>query len=85
MGHLETDANTFAEWGVDYIKVDGCYAEISEMEAGYKEFGMYLNKTGRPIVYSCSWPAYQEGSGHPVSKQKISLRNKNIYNNYNNF
>jgi hypothetical protein len=25
---------------------------------GYPEFGKYLNETGRPIVYSCSWPAY---------------------------
>jgi hypothetical protein len=24
----------------------------------------YLNKTGRPMVYSCSWPAYQIGN-HP--------------------
>merc|ERR1719351_684556 len=23
LGHLEDDANTFAEWGVDYIKLDG--------------------------------------------------------------
>lgn len=22
--------------------------------------GNYLNQTGRPIVFSCSWPAYQE-------------------------
>ena len=26
LGHLEEDAKTFADWGVDYIKVDGCYA-----------------------------------------------------------
>ena len=26
LGHLKTDAQTFADWGVDYIKVDGCYA-----------------------------------------------------------
>ena len=26
LGHLEEDAKTFSEWGVDYIKVDGCYA-----------------------------------------------------------
>lgn len=26
---------------------------------GYPEMGYYLNKTGRPMVYSCSWPAYQ--------------------------
>ncbi|KAG0722260.1 Alpha-N-acetylgalactosaminidase [Chionoecetes opilio] len=26
---------------------------------GYPEFGYFLNKTGRPMVYSCSWPFYQ--------------------------
>ena len=76
LGHLEDDANTFAEWGkfwnkwsmahftppgVDYVKLDGCYSEPSTMDAGYPEFGMYLNKTKRPMVYSCSWPAYQIG------------------------
>lgn len=61
LGHLEDDANTFAEWGVDYVKLDGCYSEPSSMDAGYPEFGMHLNKTKRPMVYSCSWPAYQIG------------------------
>jgi len=54
------DANTFAEWEVDYVKLDGCYVDIHQMDQGYPEFGMYLNKTGRPMVYSCSWPAYWE-------------------------
>ncbi|KAJ9599026.1 hypothetical protein L9F63_010483, partial [Diploptera punctata] len=63
LGHLETDANTFAEWGVDYIKVDGCNSNLEDMNTGYAEFGSYLNKTGRPIVYSCSLPFYQEISG----------------------
>lgn len=58
LGHLETDANTFAEWGVDYIKLDGCYSTPAQMEEGYPQFGQYLNDTKRPIVYSCSWPAY---------------------------
>ena len=49
--------------GVDYVKLDGCYSEPSTMDAGYPEFGMYLNKTKRPMVYSCSWPAYQIGLG----------------------
>lgn len=26
---------------------------------GYPEFGYFMNKTGRPMVYSCSWPFYQ--------------------------
>jgi alpha-N-acetylgalactosaminidase len=58
LGHLETDANTFAEWGTDYIKIDGCYVDLDMMPEGYPQFGAYLNATGRPIVYSCSWPAY---------------------------
>lgn len=59
LGHLKKDAETFAEWEVDYIKVDGCYADINDMDTGYPEFGGHLNATGRPIVYSCSWPDYQ--------------------------
>lgn len=28
------------------------------MHVGFKDFGHYLNQTGRPIVYSCEWPLY---------------------------
>lgn len=28
------------------------------MDEGYPKFGQYLNATQRPMVYSCSWPAY---------------------------
>ena len=31
--------------------------------AGYPEFGYLLNRTGRPMVYSCSWPFYQLAIG----------------------
>jgi len=62
--YMEESAKQFADWGVDYVKLDGCYSEPSTMETGYPEFGSYLNKTGRPMVYSCSWPAYQIGN-HP--------------------
>ena len=31
---METDALTFAEWQVDYVKLDGCYAFPSQMDAG---------------------------------------------------
>ena len=34
LNHLETDAKTFADWGVDYVKLDGCYADPSEMDKG---------------------------------------------------
>lgn len=58
--HMELDANTFAEWGVDYVKLDGCYADTASMDEGYPKFGAYLNATNRPMVYSCSWPAYMQ-------------------------
>jgi hypothetical protein len=33
-GHEEQDAQQFAEWGVDYVKLDGCYSDIRDMEKG---------------------------------------------------
>jgi len=33
----------------------------------YPAMSLWLNKTGRPILFSCSWPAYQEG------QMKVSL------------
>ncbi|XP_077988633.1 alpha-N-acetylgalactosaminidase-like [Glandiceps talaboti] len=59
LGHIETDAKTFAEWGVDYLKFDGCFSLPTMMDKGYPEMTAALNKTGRPIVYSCEWPWYQ--------------------------
>jgi hypothetical protein len=37
------------------------------MDIGYPDFGYYLNATGRPMLYSCSWPVYQTYSGMTVS------------------
>uniref|UniRef100_A0A914ZGG7 Alpha-galactosidase n=1 Tax=Panagrolaimus superbus TaxID=310955 RepID=A0A914ZGG7_9BILA len=74
LGHLQTDANTFAQWDVDYLKLDGCYAEESEMPKGYPEMERDLNATGRPIVYACSWPAYL------ISEQDKSIMEINFIN-----
>ncbi|KAL4705734.1 hypothetical protein ACJJTC_004604 [Scirpophaga incertulas] len=60
LGHEQIDIDTFVGWDVDYLKLDGCYIEPTEMDKGYPDFGKMLNETGRPIMYSCSWPAYQE-------------------------
>lgn len=30
--YMETDAKTFAEWGVDLVKMDGCYSDTKEMD-----------------------------------------------------
>ena len=36
IGHMKTDAQTFADWNVDYLKVDGCYSKPSTMDKGKK-------------------------------------------------
>lgn len=55
INNMDLDARTFANWDVDYVKLDGCYANLTDMAKGYPEFGRLLNATGRPMVYSCSW------------------------------
>ena len=43
------------------------------MDEGYPDFGRFLNATGRPIVYSCSWPAYQSASNYKLIAEHCNL------------
>lgn len=79
--YLQNDAQTFANWTVDYFKMDGCYSDPKQYDDAYPAMGLWLNKTGRPILYSCSWPAYQEGSMKP-DYPKIA-KYCNVWRNYN--
>lgn len=61
----ELDAQTFADWGVDLLKFDGCnYGTLEDLEEGYRRMAMALNRTGRDIVYSCEWPLYARQESH---------------------
>ena len=54
--HEEQDMQTFASWGVDYIKLDGCYAERNGRLSSV-ELALYrksIEKTGRPMILSIS-------------------------------
>jgi alpha-galactosidase len=54
----EVDAQTFAGWGVDYLKYDWCYAEDTRANAEYRfgKMSAALRATGRDIVFSiCEW------------------------------
>ena len=33
-GHLELDAQTIADWGVDMLKFDGCHANLTDYDRG---------------------------------------------------
>jgi alpha-galactosidase len=55
-GFHAVDAATYAEWGVDYIKVDWCNADDLDARAEYTKFRDALRAAGRPIVLSiCEW------------------------------
>lgn len=72
-GHFSLDAETFANWGVDYVKLDGCYSNHMDLDTAYPEFGRALNKTGRPMVYSCSWPFYKKIPNYELIKTHCNL------------
>ena len=56
-GNEARDAQTFASWGVDYLKYDNCdTAPGSNMQTDYTNMKNALAATGRSIVYSiCAW------------------------------
>ncbi|MCF0135788.1 MAG: glycoside hydrolase family 27 protein [Lachnospiraceae bacterium] len=55
--HEFTDARTFAEWGVDYLKYDYCFHPDSiPGHILYKRMAVALANCGRDIAFSaCSW------------------------------
>jgi alpha-galactosidase len=66
LGHETTDAQTFASWGIDYLKYDKCQAPLS----GFAVMRDALRATGRPIFYSIS-PG--DGTGCPPDNCSIPL------------
>jgi alpha-galactosidase len=54
--HEEQDIKTYAGWGIDYVKIDWCYAEGLDPEVQYPKFRDAIARSGRPIVFSiCNW------------------------------
>ena len=66
LGHEEQDAQTYADWGIDYLKYDLCsYGGVMKTQApndpaaqnklmreAYEKMHQAIGKTGRPMVYS---------------------------------
>ncbi len=55
--HEFTDASTFAEWGIDFLKYDYCYHPSSTHgKYLYRRMGTALANCGRDILFSaCTW------------------------------
>ncbi|CAL9113858.1 unnamed protein product [Musa acuminata var. zebrina] len=66
LGHEQKDAETFASWGIDYLKYDNYFMCATETRKNcrcrYPEMTRALMRTGRPIFVSlCEW-----GDMHPA-------------------
>lgn len=56
LDHEHSDAQQFADWGVDYLKYDNCNNQGVDAKKRYTTMRDALRATGRPIVYSlCEW------------------------------
>ncbi|GAA0927653.1 NPCBM/NEW2 domain-containing protein [Virgisporangium aurantiacum] len=60
LGHEIVDAQTWADWGVDYLKYDNCNNQSDgtreDFVRRYTAMRHALDRTGRPIVYAmCEW------------------------------
>jgi len=62
--HEAQDANTWAAWGIDYLKYDWCSADKvhkpEQMQAVYQKMSDALKATGRPIVFSLCQYGWQD-------------------------
>lgn len=58
-GHEFVDAETFAEWEMDFLKYDYCFKpKTADGALLYNRMGMALKATGREMLFSaCSWGA----------------------------
>ena len=64
------------------MKVDGC-GDAGYYEHGYKAMGTALEASGRPIEYSCSWPAYINGGNE--TKQPFATFIEDGCNGWRNY
>jgi len=65
LGHEQQDANTFASWGVDFLKYDWCspWGTLNDQVAGFSKMRDALRATGRPIVYSINSNSVHANTG----------------------
>jgi len=56
LGHERQDIDTFAAWGVDYLKIDSCFAELNGRLSSqdYALLKRCIIASGRPMVLSIS-------------------------------
>jgi len=87
-GHVTQDAQTWADWGIDYLKYDLCsgegfYHTSETVRATYQQMGAALQATGRPIVYSlCEYGRFDVGTWGRKVGGNLWRTTRDISDNY---
>lgn len=86
-GHEQQDAETFANWGIDFVKYDWCSGskvyKPSQMKEAYEKFHRALLRTGRPILYSlCQYGMQHVWTWGPSVGASMWRTTGDIQNNY---
>ncbi|XP_039260337.2 alpha-N-acetylgalactosaminidase-like [Styela clava] len=81
LGHEKDDAETFASWGIDMLKLDGCYSSHEQKLTGFPLMTKMLNQTGRHILYECGWPL-DDGHLPPQVNFTLVKESCNMWRNY---
>jgi alpha-galactosidase len=83
-GHYTQDAKTFAQWGVDFAKIDNCgglpaKTSVSALAADYQSFGAALQAADPALVYSEELPVSYVGTPAFTSAVKASASFANMW------
>eukprot|EP01120_Amphizonella_sp_Union-15-10_P009643 TRINITY_DN36_c0_g1_i1.p1 TRINITY_DN36_c0_g1~~TRINITY_DN36_c0_g1_i1.p1 ORF type:complete len:414 (-),score=103.15 TRINITY_DN36_c0_g1_i1:32-1273(-) len=83
-GYEKIDADTYAKWGVDYLKEDSCYA-TQDHAAAFEQYGKMrdaLNATGRHIYFSlCGWNTWYSPVGWSLGNSWRIAGDCNVWDN----
>jgi alpha-galactosidase len=87
LGHEEQDAQTYAQWGIDYLKYDWCQPppqRADDMKNAYTKMHDALVKTGRPIVLSlCQYGWHKVWEWGPSAGGNLWRTTGDITDRYN--
>lgn len=82
--HYAQDAQTFANWGVDFVKIDECGGlpsgtTLSSLTAAFQQYGADLRAANPNVVYSEELPIYVLGQSTFVQAVQSSAGFANMW------
>ena len=83
-GHYARDAKTFAQWRVDFVKIDECgesatRTTASTLTSDFRSYGSDLRSANPKVIYSEELPIYSMGKSSFFSTVRASASFANMW------